>query len=68
MSVSVKSSEAPGIVSSVAFRSGCEEGTLACSDEIDLELIAKTYQLPLWQFSGDKVQKLGKVARRQARG
>lgn len=60
MLVAVKSSEAPGVVASVAFRSGCEEGTLACSDEIDLELIGKTYQLPLWQMK-DKVEKLRKL-------
>jgi hypothetical protein len=59
MSVSVKSSEAPGVVSSVAFRNGCAEGTLSCSDEIDLELIVKTYQLPLWQMQTE-VKKLGK--------
>ena len=33
---------------------------MSCSDEIDLELIAKTYQLPLWQMK-NKVEKLGKL-------
>lgn len=64
MALEIKSSDAPAIVSSAMFRNGCTkdqmaDGSEACSDEIDLELIKDTAQLPLWQLGASKVDQVG---------